>query len=110
MDAYFKLFDFLILVYGAYFLYLVLSVKWMGRPLITKHFMPTDLTLDNCKDPQAFTSFILPRMVVFGFLLIVYAATSLAGLLTHFVYYFIFFVVVIGLYALTVRQARARFW
>ena len=110
MDTYFKLFDFLILLYGAYFFYAVISVKWMGRPLTIKYFMPTDLTMENCRDPQGFTSFILPRMVVFGLLLIVYAATSLAGLLTHFVVYFIFFVVVIGLYSLTTRQARARFW
>lgn len=108
MDNVFSIFDIFVFAFGVYFFYIFFQTKFRGKPLNISNFMPTTMTMQNCKQPEAFTAFLLPRLLLFAVFLILYGAISFLQLVTSTWYYFLFLLPV-AFYILTVRQAR-RFW
>lgn len=108
MDNLFRIFDIVLFAFGAYFLYIFFQTKFLGKPINISNFMPTDMTMKNCKQPEAFTAFILPRLLIFAVFLIACGAVSLLQL-ANTIWYYLLFVLLIAFYILTIRQSR-RFW
>lgn len=109
MDSYMSIFDIFAFGFGIYFLYIFIQTKFMGKPVNISNFMPTTMTMKTCKDPEAFTAFILPRILFFALFLMVYSAISFLQLLNNLWFYLLFPLVLVAFYILTVRQSR-RFW
>lgn len=108
MDSILGIFDVFVVAFGVYFLFVFIQTKFRGKPLNISNFMPTTMTMQNCKQPEAFTAFFLPRLLVFAVFLILYGAISLLRLVEATWYYFLF-LLLIGFYIIIVRQSR-RFW
>lgn len=108
MDNYLGIFDIVTLLLGLYFLYIFVQTKFMGKPLNVSNFMPSNMPLRSCKQPEAFAAFILPRILIFGLLLVVYSVVSYLQLV-DFIWAYLIFPVLIVFYIVTIRQAR-RFW
>ena len=109
MDGFFDLFSILLACYGVYFLYLFVQTKFRGKPVNVSNFLPSDLTMKRCRQPEAFTAFILPRFLIFGVLLMCYSALSFLQLIPSGWFYFAYAVPVILFYIITVRQSR-KYW
>lgn len=109
MDSIFGIFDIAVFAFGGYFLYLFVQTKFRGKPVNISNFLPTDLTMKQCRQPEAFTAFILPRFVIFGLLLICYSTLSFFKIFTSGWFSLIYSVPVIAFYIVTVRQSR-KFW
>lgn len=112
MNGFFDIFSILIAGYGIYFLSLWFRVAVQKQPVDTKNILPTDLTLKNCNDPERFTAFILPWLLITGLSLVVYAAISyFFGSERWFIaVIFLYFAAILVYYMLTMRTARRRFW
>ena len=108
MDSYLGIFDIITLLVGLYFLLIFVQTKFMGKPLNVSNFMPGDMTLSSCKQPEAFSAFILPRILLFGLLLVVYSVISYLELVS-FLWAYLLFPLLIVFYIITIRQAR-KFW
>lgn len=109
MDNYLGLFDIFAFAFGAYFFSIFFRTKFMGKPINITNFMPTTMTMQNCKQPEAFTAYILPRLLVFSLFLMAYSAVSFFRWLDTLWFYLLFPAVVVLFYVFTVRRAR-RFW
>ena len=109
---FFSLFDLLIGGYGVYFLYQIVQSRLRHQPFPPQNILSRDMTLDTCRDVEAYTAFILPRVFCFALLLIAYAVISLSGIMSAYSLYFYFavFLILISFYVVIVRQARQRFW
>ena len=109
---YFKIFDVVIAGYGVYFLINWFQGQFLKKPFVSKTLMPADMTMDKCSDPQAFTVFFLPRLLVISLLLILYGGSSLLGFMQehYFLVYGPLLVLIIVIYVLTIKTARRRFW
>ena len=108
MNDFFGIFDIFVLGFGAYFFFIFFQTKFLGKPLNASNFMPTTMTMKSCKQPEAFTAFILPRLLIFSVFLILYGAVSLFQLVEAAWFYFLFLLLIV-FYVITIRQSR-RFW
>ncbi len=109
MDNLSGIFDIAVFAFGVYFLYLFVQTKFRGKPVNVSNFLPSDLTMKRCRQPEAFTAFILPRFLIFGVLLMCYSALSFLQLIPSGWFYFAYAVPVILFYIITVRQSR-KYW
>ena len=108
MNDFFSILDIFVLGFGIYFFFIFFQTKFLVKPLNISNFMPTTMTMKNCKQPEAFTAFILPRLLIFSIFLTLYGVVSLLQLAEVAWFYFLF-LLLIAFYILTVRQSR-RFW
>lgn len=112
MDGFLSIFSLLLAGYGVYFIYQWFQIKFQKKPVDVKNFMPTDMTLDNCSDVEAFTAYVAPWLLVMGASLVIYSVASYAlGNSGWFIFIVIgYFAALILTYTLMVRHAKKRFW
>ena len=109
---YFKIFDVVIAGYGVYFLITWFQSQVLKKTFLPKTMIPADMSMDKCTDPQGFTAFFLPRLLIISLLLIVYGGSSLLGFMEEH-YFFVYgplLILIVVIYVLTVKTARRRFW
>ena len=112
MEEFGSIFDFAIAGYGIYFIYLSLSAKIKGEVFRVKELLPATCTMDKCKDPDAFTAYMIPRVLLFGVLLFLFGAASFLGLFGSYMLIaciaFVVFLVVF--YFVVLKRAAKLFW
>ena len=109
---YFQVFDLLIGGYGLYFLYQIVQSRLRRQPFPPQNILSRDMTLETCRDVEAYTAFIIPRVLCLALLLIAYAVIAISGILDAYslYFYFVVFLILVPFYVVTVKQARQRFW
>ncbi|MEA4965302.1 MAG: hypothetical protein VB055_05715 [Oscillospiraceae bacterium] len=76
MDSMFFFVDVLVLAFGAYVLYGWWKLRKAGGLIDSKLIYPNGCSADNCRDPEGFYVYILPRFLLLGIF------TFLDGLVT----------------------------
>ena len=112
MDEFGSIFDILFVAYGVDFLYLALSSKIKKEPFPASSLMPQGCTIEKCKDPEAFTAFMFPRVLLFGTLMILFGVTAFFGLLGSFLLIacVVFFALLIVFFFVVLKRAAKLFW
>ena len=107
--------DLIIAAYGVYFLSQWFKVRVKGEKLDPKSFLPGDMTLETCRDPEGFQRALLPQLLLFGLALLGYGAFCIANVQWDFLgcastaVYFGCGALVVVWYALLIRGLRRRF-
>ena len=76
MESMFMIVDFLVLGCGVYVLYGWLQLRKAGHLIDNKLIYPNGCTAANCKEPEAFYAYMMPRFLLLGIL------TTLDGIVT----------------------------
>lgn len=116
MNTMYLIIDVLLLFYGLKALYEWFQMKRSGELHESKLLYPSDVSLDDCKDPDGYYQFIMPHFLAFSLV------TTLAGVLSLLVDYakllpsgfnigiIVLFVVVVIYFSFVVRKGYKRFF
>lgn len=101
---------------GAYSFWTVAEMRRGQALRPNKFWYPTNCAPAECEDPEGFKVYMRPRILAFGILCLLTAATFFGGSYLSFCpkelvwVAFVLGVGAVGLHLLAVRKAGARFW
>jgi len=78
-ESFFLLMDLCVMVFGIYGIAEWVKLKRAGQLIESKVILPSGCSLSDCKDPEGFYAFILPRFFLFSCLTVLGGALSVAN-------------------------------
>ncbi|MBQ6799051.1 MAG: hypothetical protein IJP11_07435 [Oscillospiraceae bacterium] len=116
MESFYLLFDLFIAGAGIYGIKDWLEMKKSGQLKACKLIMPADCKLADCKDPEGFYAYIMPRLLWFSVVCVICGVFS--GLNDYFKFLgslgtavtCLCFVIPVVIYSVTIRRSYTRFF